>query len=110
MVVVPEIVDYEIRRELIRARRARGIDRLDALIRHTSYLAITTLAMRRAATLWANARQAGRPTASDPALDVDVILAAQADTIDEDDVVVATTNTEHLSRYVTAAHWLDIPT
>ena len=110
MVVVPEIADYEIRRELIRARRARGIDRLDALIRQTSYLAIATLAMRRAASLWASARQAGRPTASDPALDVDVILAAQADTIDEDDVVVATTNAQHLSRYVTAAHWLDIPT
>ena len=107
--VVPEIVDYEIRRELIRAGKARGINRLDALIRQTSYLAITTLAMRRAASLWANARQAGRPTASDPALDVDVILAAQANTFDGDDVVVATTNAQHLSRYVTAAHWLDIP-
>lgn len=106
--VVPEVVDYELRRELIRAGRTRGIDRLDALIRQTSYLAITTAAMRRAASLWADARRAGRPTAPDAALDVDVILAAQADTMGRDDVVVATTNVQHLARYVAAAHWSDI--
>ena len=41
-VVVPEIADYEVRRELIRARRTAGIARLDALISHVEYLAITT--------------------------------------------------------------------
>ena len=106
--VVPEIVDYELRRELIRAGRIRGVDRLDALIRHTSYLSITTAAMRRAASPWADARRAGRPTAADAALDIDVILAAQAATMAGEDVVVATTNVEHLARYVPAAHWSDI--
>ncbi len=31
-VVVPEIADYEVRRELIRARRNAGLARLDAFI------------------------------------------------------------------------------
>ena len=107
-VVVPEIADYEVRRELIRARRTTGIARLDALIARIDYLAITTSAMRQAATFWAEARQQGRPTAADAALDGDVILAAQAATLDRRDVIVATTNTRHLSRFVDAALWSDI--
>ena len=107
-IVVPEIVDYEIRRELIRARRTRGIDRLDALILQTSYLAITTAAMHRAASFWADARQTGRPAAVDTALDADVILAGKADTIGQGDVIVATTNVSHLSRFVPAALWPEI--
>ena len=58
-VMVPEIADYEVRRELLRARRTAGIARLDALITQVEYLAITTSAMRQAATFWAKARQQG---------------------------------------------------
>ena len=107
-VIVPEIADYEVRRELIRARRTGGITRLDALIAQVDYLALTTRAMRQAATFWAEARQQGRPTAADPALDGDVILAAQAATLELTDVVIATTNVRHLSRFVPAALWFDI--
>ena len=107
-VMVPEIADYEVRRELLRARRAAGITRLDALITQVEYLAITTSAMRQAATFWAEARQQGRPTAADPALDGDVILAAQAATLGRVGVVVATTNARHLSRFVPAELWSDI--
>ena len=64
--------------------------------------------MRRAAAFWAEARQEGRPTAPDPALDGDVILAAQAATLDHDDVIIATTNPGHLSRYTPAELWTDI--
>ncbi len=80
-VIVPEIADYEVRRELIRARRTAGIARLDALASQVEYLAITTTAMRRAAEIRAAARQRGRPTAADAALDGDVILAGQATTL-----------------------------
>ena len=108
MVMVPEIADYEVRRELLRADKIRGIERLDALIAQVNYLPITTNAMRRAAAYWADARQQGRPTAADPALDGDVILAAQAATLNWTDVVVATTNVRHLSRFVQAEIWSDI--
>ena len=107
-VMVPEIADYEVRRELIRARRAAGVARLDAFIAEVEYLPIRTRAMPRAAAFWAEARLEGRPTAPDPALDADVILAAQAATLDRADVIVATTNPRHLSRYVPAALWTDI--
>jgi len=107
-VMVPEIADYEVRRELIRARRTAGIARLDAFIGQVEFLPIKTAAMRRAAAFWAEARQQGRPTAPDPALDADVILAAQAATLERTDVIVATTNPKHLSRYVAAELWTDI--
>ena len=72
---------YEIRRELLRARRTAGIARLNALITQIEYLAITTSAIRQAATFRAEDRQQGRPTATDPALHGYVILAAQVATL-----------------------------
>jgi predicted nucleic acid-binding protein len=108
-VLVPEIADYEVRRELLRANKARGLARLDALADLLEYLPLTTAAMRQAAVFWAQARQQGRPTADDKALDGDVILAAQAMTLGAADVVIATTNVGHLSRFAPAALWPDIP-
>lgn len=107
-VMVPAIADYEVRRELIRARRTAGIERLDAFIAEVDFLPMSTAAMRRAAAFWAEARQRGRPTAPDPALDGDVILAAQAATLDQPGVIVATTNARHLSQFVPAELWSDI--
>ncbi len=107
-VMVPEIADYEVRRELLRADKTRSIKQLDALIAQTEYLAITTEVMRQAAKYWADARQQGRPTANDKALDGDVILAAQAATLNRTNVVIATTNVRHLSRFVHAMLWSDI--
>ena len=107
-ILVPEIADYELRRELIRARRTAGVARLDAFIAQVEFLPIATAAMRQAAAFWAEARQKGRPTAPDPALDGDVILAAQAATLDRAGVIVATTNPKHLSQYFPAELWIDI--
>src|SRR6266852_395052 len=70
--ILPEIIDYEIRRELLRARKTAGIARLDALALDLEYLPITTAAMRRAAEFWAQARQQGQPTAGDKNLDADM--------------------------------------
>ncbi|MEC4818281.1 MAG: hypothetical protein SAK29_34165 [Scytonema sp. PMC 1069.18] len=66
--------------------------------------------MLKAAEFWAEARRRGIPTADPKALDGDVILAAQATLIKEDGdtVVVATTNVEHLSRFVDALYWQGI--
>jgi predicted nucleic acid-binding protein len=107
---MPEIADYEVRRELLRASQARGLARLDALAGLLEYLPLTTAAMRQAAIFWAQARQQGRPTADDKALDGDVILAAQAMTLGAVDVVIATTNVGHLLRFAPAALWPDITT
>jgi len=111
-IVVPEVADYEIRRELVRANNVAAIGRLDNFISAVPgrYVPITTTAMRLAADLWARARNVGMPTADRHALDGDVILAAQALTlgVPVDDVAVVTDNVAHLSRYVTAAHWQNI--
>jgi predicted nucleic acid-binding protein len=107
-VIVPEIADYEIRRELLRANKTNGLNRLDALIHLSEYLPITTATMRQAAQFWAQARQQGQPTAADAALDGDAILAVQAMTLNLTDVVIATTNVGHLSRFVPAELWQNI--
>lgn len=107
-VIVPEITDYEVRRELLRIQRGSAIARLDALGKATEYLPITTAAMRRAAELWAQARQHGQPTAGDNTIDADMILAAQALTLGAPQVVIATTNVGHLSRFVPADDWQNV--
>ena len=113
-VTVPEVIDYELRRELIRAGKTASIVELDSLKSRLYYLPITTEAMVLAADLWARARNAGTPTGDPKKLDIDVILAAQALTegrslgLSGPEVVVATTNVSHLSQFVTADLWTNI--
>jgi predicted nucleic acid-binding protein len=107
-IIVPEIADYEVRRELWRANKARGIQRLDQLGQLLEYLPLTTAAIRQAARFWARARQQGQPTAGDKTIDGDMILAGQAATLDTDDLVIATTNVGHLGRYAPADLWQNV--
>jgi predicted nucleic acid-binding protein len=106
-VILPEIADYEVRRELLRAGKVAGIRRLDQLKAAITYRPITTEVMLKAAELWAQARKRGRPTADPKALDGDVILAAQATLVADEgnEVIVATTNVEHLSQFIDAREW-----
>jgi predicted nucleic acid-binding protein len=106
-VIVPEISDYELRRELIRIQSHAALANLDGFGAQLEYLPLTTSAMRLAADLWAQVRNSGLPTASDPALDGDVILAAQALQLNTP-VIVATANPGHLSRLVNADLWSNI--
>jgi len=110
VLVVPEIADYEVRRELLRAGKSIGIERLDLIKSTFAYLPLTTAVMLRAAQFWAQARKSGRPMAVDAALDADVILSAQAAIlIDEGSaVVIASSNPRHLSMFVPAAEWQTI--
>ncbi|MEH1887226.1 MULTISPECIES: nuclease [unclassified Nostoc] len=85
-VIIPEIADYEVRRELLRANKVKGIARLDELSQLLEYLPITTTAMRQAALFWAQARQQGQPTSGDKTIDGDIILVAQAVTLSVTDV------------------------
>lgn len=107
-VLLPEIVDYELRRELLRALPER-ITTLDELPeRGCEYLPLTTPAMHHAAACWAKLRNKAMPTANNCALDADCILAGQALAIEAEErrsVRVATLNVRHLIRLVDAAHW-----
>ncbi len=108
-VCVPEIADYELRRELLRAGKADSVSRLDALEDVLVLPPLSTADMRCAAQLWADARNAAAQTAPDLALDVDAILASQAMSLgDGGGVVVATTNPGHLGRLVPASLWSEI--
>lgn len=98
-VLVSELCDYELRRELIRIGASRSLSRLDELGRELRYLPVTTSTWRSAARLWALARRTGRPTASGAGLDGDVLLAAQARA---EDALIVTTNTRHFEGLVEA--------
>lgn len=111
-VIVPEIADYEVRRELLRVNIWSAITRLDQFESVLEFDPITSPAMRRAAAFWATVRQGGRPTADPKELDADCILAAQATLlVDPGDVVtIATSNPGHLARFpgVLAELWTNI--
>jgi predicted nucleic acid-binding protein len=109
-IAIPEIADYEVRRELLRSNRTKSIELLNQIKLNTLYLPITTSAIVGAAQLWAIARQSGQSTADPKALDGDVILAAQVmDAFGSDrDSIVATTNVAHISRFVRADLWQNI--
>jgi len=105
VIIIPEIADYEVRRNLVLENLEKSIARLDQLEGKLRYQPLKTTAMRRAAELWARARRGGYPTADMRSLDADVILAAQAE---EAKAVVATENVGHLSRFVEAKNWREI--
>jgi predicted nucleic acid-binding protein len=114
--ILPEIVDYEIRRELLRANKLAGLEKLDRLKSLIFYLPITTEVMLKAAELWAETRKKGKPTADSGSLDGDVILAAQALSLQktlllnnhENEVIIATSNKKHLSLFIKAENWQEI--
>jgi len=109
-VLIPEIADYEVRREVLRIGSAESVARLDGFKNTLGYAPITTEAMLQAAAFWADIRRGGRPTADATALDGDVILAAQARAMAMrgNEVVVATTNVRHIERFVPARIWSDV--
>ncbi|MEM8602422.1 MAG: nucleic acid-binding protein [Cyanobacteria bacterium P01_H01_bin.121] len=109
-IAIPEISDYEVRRELLRAGLLRSLRRLDSLKQTLNYIPIQTNTMLLAAELWAKARKTGQPTADAKSLDGDMILSAQARLLknEETNVIVATTNVAHLARFVTASDWQSI--
>jgi len=109
-VVLSEIIDYEVRRELLRANKLSSIRKLDLLKSELTYLPITTEVMLKAAELWAKARNSGKPTADNKSLDGDVILAAQAVLVASygHEVIIATSNIKHLSLFANAREWQNI--
>jgi predicted nucleic acid-binding protein len=107
-IIIPEIADYELRRELLRANKIKGLERLEQFILGFEYLPIDTTAMRKAAMFWAEARHTGQPTAADAALDGDMILVAQWHGLNDPKAIIATTNVQHISRFANAKLWEEI--
>ncbi len=91
-------------------KRHRGLQRLEALASDLGILPVSRVVLLKAATFWADARKRGRPTAHAKALDIDMILCAQATVAATFDspVVIATNNTRHLSLFADARLWADI--
>lgn len=111
-VFVPEITDYEIRRELLRADKIEGLKNLDRLGQMgIIYLPLKPGMMRKAAELWAWARKTNQSTAAADRIDIDVILAAQAVIValeTGEKTVVATNNIKDIKRYTDAEKWQNI--
>lgn len=109
-IILPEIVDYELRRNFIleidrgKKKTQRSLDRLDTLKTTLIFLPINSEVMLMAAQLWADARRRGKPTADRHALDGDVILAAQTLAVGG---VIVTDNVGHLDQFVEARPWYE---
>jgi predicted nucleic acid-binding protein len=110
--LVPAICYYEALRELKRRSAADKIARLQEFVfgAPNRYIPLTTAHLEMAAQMWGEARNAGIQTASNDALDADVILCAQALSLglSSSDYIVATTNIGHLSRFVPCDEWTNI--
>jgi predicted nucleic acid-binding protein len=101
-VFLPEIADYEIRRNLIVENLTGSLANLDALPSLLTYVPITTADMRQAAHLWAQSRKVGRSVGDARELNADVILAAQALRLG---CTIATDNVGHLAQFTDARPW-----
>jgi len=110
--LVPEIVHYELRRELIRLGKTNALRALETFVRAEPdrFRSVTSRDLELAAELWADSRRRGTPTADSRALDIYVILAAQVQNLGKpvSDLVVATSNLKHLSQFVPCQEWSTI--
>jgi predicted nucleic acid-binding protein len=103
--LLSEVADYELRRELLRLESKRSIARLDELTREIQYVPMTTATWRSAAKLWAEQRRAGRPTGD--GLDADLMIVSQAR---EELAAVVTLNEKHFAGLVDVYSWTAVPT
>ncbi len=106
-VIIVEIVDYELRRNFLLHGFTQSIAALDQLTLALPYMPLNTQSLRLAASMWADVRRRGRPMAGDRAIDLDVILAAQAKLAN---AAVATSNATHIRQLAVVVDWDAIPT
>ena len=115
-VVSSQICDYEVKRGLLLAQkqnlRSGGLAILADLHGVMDFLPVSETILNVAAELWSSVRLQGQPTASENSLDADVIIGATyqdlvANNLGQE-VVIATTNVRHISRYAVAVEWQDL--
>ena len=113
-IALPDIADYELRREYLLRGNEISLQKLESLRNFTNYLLLSDTALKDAAELWAQVRGAGKPTADPKALDADCLVVAQiresAKSLGfmDDEFVIATTDLGDLPRLAPAARWTDI--
>jgi len=105
-VLISEVADYELRRELLRIGSNHSLAHLDELTRELTYVPMATATWRAAAKLWASLRREGKVTAPPSALDADVLIGAQG--LSERATVV-TPNLRHFEGIAPALDWPDVP-
>lgn len=107
IVYIPEVTDYELRRKLTHLvitgkAPADRLDRLDDLAIYCDFLRVSSSMWKSAAQLWAQLRKMGQPSTNEYALDVDVLLAAQAREVSG---TVVTMNSRHLANLCPTLNW-----
>ncbi|WP_107670569.1 nucleic acid-binding protein [Cyanothece sp. BG0011] len=114
--VSSDICDYEVRRGLLLGGESKiqkqGLNNLDELHNLINFLLVNPIILRYAAELWAETRRLGIPTAEIDNIDVDIIIGATCQLLQQEypgqRVVIATTNVKHLSRFIEAQKWTEI--
>lgn len=117
-VVSSSLCDYEVRRNLILENQRTGnrlsLNNLDDITNFVSFLSVTDESLKMAATLWAQSKLSGIPTANDSSLDADLIICAQWRILAAQQPgqmnIIATTNVKHLGRFANVGRWQDIMT
>ncbi|PSB55783.1 type II toxin-antitoxin system VapC family toxin [Chamaesiphon polymorphus] len=118
-VVTSTLCDYEFRRGLLEPSNrstelAPGLIELDDIAARgiLEFIAVSREDSILAAQLWVDAQADGRPTSDKKKIDIDVIISAQCLTLQKENpgqkVIMATTNTKHISRYCDSADWREI--
>ena len=107
---IPEVIDYELRRELLRAGKTTGLAKLEGLKTRFRYFPHHYCGYAPGRSYWAQSRRRGMPTGDPKKLDIDVILAAQALTLGApsqdvtDDAALVTAVLALVSAHVTPTH------
>jgi predicted nucleic acid-binding protein len=98
---VAEIIDYELRRNLILEGLQKSINKLNQFKQKKQFIFITSESLLEASEIWAKLRVDAKATADIKNIDVDVILAAQAfsQKPNFEEIIIVTTNASDISRF-----------
>ena len=110
-IIVSDICDYEVRRELIRIK-SKSVQELDNLRDLIEFKPVTFAVLEKAAELWAEARYQSQSNKIKENIDVDCILAAQWCLLKEQypgrKVIIATKNIKDFQRVTDCDVWQNI--
>jgi predicted nucleic acid-binding protein len=105
---VPEIIDYELRREIVLQcligtnDSYKSLHKLNKYRQTKRFISINpSVTLTDACEIWAKLREKGQGTSDNKNIDVDVILAAQAISMknDFDEVIIVTGNLSDIQRF-----------